>query len=359
MSKLGFYAANELRAYPLLAGHGGIDLLSETLVDFGCVMLPGAEFDHRLHKVWLYQIEREDDQIRFDFRSDAPGLEDRSLVFKFDAGDKEFSTRFATDSPAINSSTIINSSSSEAPDADVLWEGYLTVGRVFYAIYSLTEYSVIPDGALLWRGRFDTLVWSDVAALLWTDPGNDGTNYSKSVIDQNGETMVEPALIQNLSRNLVKSVRLMNKSRTVAGVPLGCPGYSVGAPDPEYFDNGLISGNMIIKPGYNSSIDVSPAENSVTIGGAVGYGAGEPCVEVPLHPAETSPDADGLLTGGPRCGDVIKTINGLGGRVVNIKGGLGVTVKADPNNTNGILVTPDHHGMAICSGIQTSSVGGG
>jgi hypothetical protein len=358
LSKPGFYASNELRSYPLIAGHGGINILSETIVDFGCVMLPGSGFESGVHKVWLYQIESIDDEIKFDFRSDAPGLNKRALVFRFDAGDKEYSTRFSTDSKSMESSSMAGSSS-EAVGDNILWEGFLTLGRPFYAIYSISEYATLEDGDILWRGRFDSLLWNEVSALLWSNTNSSsGSTYGKSVIDREGKTKIEPALIQNMSRNYVKSIRLVNKSRTVVTSPFGCPGYTSEVPPQYFFDNGESSGFVTLKQGYNNTIDISTADNSITIGAAVGAGAGEPCAEVQAYPGETNPGGSPFKDGSPACNQTIKSINGIGGPNLNIKGGLGVSVLYNPAIPNSVIVTPDHHGMAVCPGITSSSVGG-
>jgi hypothetical protein len=84
--------------------------------------------------------------------------------------------------------------------------------------------------------------------------------------------------------------------------------------------------------------------------------------EIPLDPldgpSETPPEGSFLLSGGPRCKDTIKTINGINGQTVSIKGGPGILVTASELLDNTIVVEADLHGMALCGTYISSSIGG-
>jgi hypothetical protein len=353
MSRAGFYSDNALRSYPFVVGHGGIDLLSEVFVDFGCIMGPEAQFEYGVHKVWLYRISRVDTTFTFEFKCDAPGLQGRSLVFQFDETDAEYTTRYATDDIALGSSAYW-SGSSETCQTDVRWEGYVVVGKVLYAAYSLSEYSTMDNGVILWRGAFEGLEWRTGDFILEERlPGG----YGESIADEAGLTVVEPALIQNLGGTYVQKIGLANKARTIVTATESCSNVDTRDAEEIFVNEECITGDVKLKQGYNCAMLVNQAENSITISANVGAGEGEPCAEIPLYTSETSPDNGALLSGGPQCKDVIKSINGISGRTIQLVGGLGVRVEtaAEPHT---IIVIPDHNGMALCGYVSSSSIGG-
>lgn len=353
MSRAGFYSDNALRSYPFVADHGGIDLLSEVFVDFGCIMGPEAEFEYGIHKVWLYRISRENTVFTFEFKCDAPGLQGRSLVFQFDETDPEYTTRYATDDLALGSSAYW-SGSSDTCQTDVRWEGYVVVGKVIYAAYSLSQYSTMENGVILWRGAFEGLEWRTGDFILEEIiPGG----YGESIADEAGLTVLEPALIQNLGGTYVKSVNLANKARTIVTATESCSNVDTRDAEAIYVNEVCISGNIKFKEGFNCSMLVNQADNSITLAAGVGAGEGEPCEEIPLYTSETSPDNGNLLSGGPQCKEVIKSINGISGRTIQLQGGLGVRVETavEPHT---IIVVPDHNGMALCGYVSSSSIGG-
>ena len=349
MSRAGFYSDNELRNYPFV-GSGELPLLDTVIVDFGCIMGPQAGFVSGVDKIYLYQITRYEDLFRFEFKCTASGLVGRSLIFEFHISDAEYSTRYTVDDISLGSSSAVNSSSQGL--TEVRWEGFLVVGKVADAAYSMTPLTSVPNGVILWRNATEGILWSNGGYLLEQIVN---IEIGASVNDENQTMVVEPALTQNLAGTYVERINLANKKRTMYSPPEGCSLSSEVSYDLYYVNATDIVGDVKVKEGYNSNIFVSKAEYSITFAAGVGIGMGEPCSEFVFYENEQSPDGN-MLTGGPNCGETIKSINGITGRVINIQGGLGVRVEAGLGNK--LVVTPDHNGLALCANIQTSSVGG-
>jgi hypothetical protein len=349
MSRAGFYSENEFRSYPFVNSNSGIRLPTESVVDFGCIMGPDANFEMGVHKIWLYQFTYIDNTFRFEFRSDAPGLTGRSLTFDFHEDDPEFTTRFATDDVSPGYTEYV----SEVNNCheEIKWEGYLVIGRVKYAAIALSNRVSLESGIILVQQPGPKIEWT--TGSYFVEQVIEATNGSFTV-DSTGLTVVEPALVQNLKDTYVKKIGLANKSRTTVTPPEECDTSSQSAYDGYYINNDCMLGDIKVKPGYNCNIFVNVNNNSITISGAVGEGEGQPCGEVPLYEGEVSPDGGALLSGGPQCKDVIKSINGITGRVVKIQGGLGVTIRND-DSPHTITVDPDHSNMALCGYLANSS----
>ena len=341
MSRAGFYSDNEFRSYPFVTGQSGIQLPSDVIVDFGCIMGHSAEFESGVHKIWLYRVTWFSNSFIFEFKTDAPGLSGRSLSFSFHEDSEEFTTRFSNDDVSAGS---VGSDAYNCYE-DIKWEGYLVVGNVKSAAYVLSSRYNPSEGVILWQQPSDAIYWKNGSFLLYeVIEGGDGSFIS----DETGLTVVEPALVQNLRNTYIKKIGLANKARTTVTPPEGCSLSSASATYSDlYINQDCIIGDLKVKAGYNCNIFLNPNNNSITIAGAVGDGEGQPCEEIPLYDGETSPDGGNLLSGGPQCKDVIKLINGIGGRVVKIQGGLGVTIRnADKPHT--ITIDPDHSNMALC-----------
>lgn len=342
MSRAGFYATNELRAYPFQVGEQSVNLPTQAIVDFGCVMGAGSGYIQGTHKIWLSHVSYYDELIRFEFKTNAPGLAGRSLVFVFNVNDAEFTTRFSTDDVATGSSAAYTI---EACENQVLWEGYMVCGLVYYALYAAV--SEIPGGALVWQTVVDGMLWKNNAFLM---EQIFNSQSGESSVDNSGSEggTIEPALVQALSGSYVSSINIANEPRTKATVPLGCEESSAG-PEGNHVNAKCIIGAVKVKSGYNSYVTVSAADNSITIGGDLGGFEGPPCSEIPIYSSEAPPENSTLLSGGPSCNETVKSINGINGKNVILKGGLGITVKASELLENTIIVTPDHHGLALCT----------
>jgi hypothetical protein len=174
-----------------------------------------------------------------------------------------------------------------------------------------------------------------------------------------GEVYVEPARIQNLSRGYANSINLANADRT--RIPdLGCAdngssqfanSLSESPQTRAYFVNaGCLAGPIWWRAGYNCEIVQDNENNQITIGAGVGSGLGEPCEEIPLYDGETAPDGSSVLSGGPACHELIKTVNGLTGPHLLFLAARGFNISADENNAHKLIIRIDLHGLAICDG---------
>lgn len=353
MSRAGFYSDNELRNYPFVGGDTGVAIPTQSVVDFGCIMGPASGFVTGVHKVWLSRVSRSDRTFRFEYKTDAPGLVGRSLVFEFYDEDPEYTTRFAQDDIELGSTASLTSIADPC-GADVNWEGYMVIGKLLYTVKSFTN---LAPGVILWNSSDDGMLWQSPASYLLEQVLANPYGSSDEDFDGSGATQVEPALIQNLSSIYVRQISLANSPRTKATPPTVCDSSSSRTPEPNYINFECLKGRIKVVPGYNCEIIVNDSDNSITVSGLVGAGEGQACDEPKLYSSEVPPEGSNLLSGGPECKDILKTINGLGGKTVNIVGGLGVTV-SEGVTPNTIVITPDHHGMALCASFVTSSVGG-
>lgn len=318
MAHAGFYSANGHRAYPFTDVPTAAVIPETAVVDFGVVAGLRAVFTDALHRVWLYRVARAGSVFTFEFRSDAPGCAGRALLFERDLADPEYATTFAVDEAAPGEVE-------EAPDGcvdDPVLEGFLVTGSL-----------------------------ADLAAFL-----PDGDEWT----DETAVQTVEPALVQNLARTYVRQVSLANKDRTRVDPPDGCSASSSAAgPEGAVLVNATcLTGELKVKEGYNCVVRVSRPDNSITISGQVGAGEGEACDEVALTAGERPPAGSVVLTGGPKCNEILKSINGVGGRVVRVQAGGGVrVVPGDAPHT--LVIEADLHGMALCAPLVESSIGGG
>lgn len=312
MARSGWLNDNAHRAYPFLDADLGVPLPESAVADFGCVMGLDANYDDSDDSVYLYRVYRAADHFRFEFRTTAPSLAGRSLTFTVPDDSPDLSAFEATEDIAPGSSS--SAPSSECGD-DPAWEGWLTVGTL-----------------------------TDLKDLL---------AVGEDLTDGLGATKVEPARVQNLARTFVRAVHLANADRVRAETPEGCPSDGVQSDTGAIFTSArCLTGALKIKEGFNATVRQSDAENSITIGAGVGAGAGQPCEEVPLYPGETAPGGSKLLSGGPTCGEVLKSINGIGGKVVKLNQGTGVRII--PGEVEGqLVVSVDLHDMAVC---HTSSI---
>ena len=348
MSRSGFYTDNELRSYPFITGESIVHLPTHVVVDFGCTMSLEAEFENGVHSVWLHQVLKVDQSYKFEFKTNAPGLAGRSLVFEFFEDDPEFATRFSSDDLALGSSAAWES---DTPLGSV-WEGYLVIGILGYA-----NYAMLPAGTLLWKAPpQEAMLWK-AGSFLMEQIYPESTGISNFGSTSYIGDVIEPTLIQSLSG--VVGINLVNKPRLHVTPFDGDSLPSYGEPLSTVINSIDLVGGINICPGYNAVVNISAADNSITFSAELGSGEGEPCSEVPLNPlggsSEVPPEGSQLLSGGPRCKDTIKTINGISGKSVTIKGGAGVTVTSDGDT---IFITADLHGMTLCNNFLTSSVGG-
>ena len=271
--------------------------------DFGFV-LSGGSYVAAAHEIFLQRIYREGGTVYFEFASDAPALYGRTLTFSRSLTDPMYTVEH------VEIDDIDSQSLSDCEPA--LWGGYLVTGDLS------TISAHLADGDEVIRGS--------------------------------GDALVEPALILNLTRSYLNDVNLANNDRTRATAALDC--------DPLIwaYDTGIIfvhsrclQGRLYWKPGYNCEIVQDNVANSLTITGAAGRGEGYPCNEIPLFDEETAPvgSTNGLLSGGPLCNETLRSINGVGGPLLNFLAGTGVSVVSEPSN-NKVIVDVNMIGLSTC-----------
>jgi hypothetical protein len=323
MARAGFYNENEYRDYPFLTRVNPIDsyeiegaepqqliaLPHDAIVDFGAVMDLDADYsDLDGDIIYLHAIQRRDPYLFYDFRTTAAGAEGTRLLFSRNTEvDPEFTDEWLA-STVISAS--LSSSASAADCAGAAWRGYLVTGRYAEVL------ELLADG--------DDLIFT---AGLWT---------------------VEPARVQNLARSYLRSINLANFARSHISVPEVCQSGSLTSDDTLYVNAECLQGDLKFKEGFNCAIRQEVQNNAIIIGASPGSGAGEPCAEIPLFEGETSPDGSPFLTGGPTCGEIVKTVNGKGGRRLQILSGPGFRVLADPDSPNTIIVDRALEDFVLC-----------
>lgn len=318
MARSGFLNENTSVDYPFI--HGQADALPKFAIsDFGCVTMVGSGYLAGEHAVYLYQLRRTGSLLEFEFHSDAPGLSELCLLFRRDITDPRFVSEYveAVLRPSlaeasslgeeVSGSSSSDDSSSLACPFDPLWSGFMVSG----------------DMAML------TAVLADGAAI-------------------DGPRPVEPSRIQSLDGGYLRSLGIANAERTRATRASECRDYCWATPLQDYYIVcECLIGDIRFAPGYNAAVRLEARQNQIVIGAEVGGGLGEPCDDVQLFPGEAPPLGSDLFTGGLRCNDVIRNINGIGGQFLSIGGGSGVTVTALPN-THRLIIDVDLHALALC-----------
>lgn len=315
MAAPGFYNQNANRAYPFLRGSvaqpddGPLTLRqlpNGVVVDAGFVINCKGRFQDGTHTVYLNKLTRQGSAFYFEFASDAPGLFEIPLIFTRFVSDPDYAVEFVDSGDTGTSSSSI--SVSMVPGCtEPAWSGFLVTGRL-----------------------------EELELLLPLD----------GVIERDGGSTVEPALVQNLSETYVTKVGIANADRTRTVVSDGCP--DVVFPYPTggvYIYEPCLIGDLIFVPGYNAVL--RQEEQALVFGASVGAGAGEPCGIVPLFEDETPPDGSTLPEGGLRCNELLRSINGVGGRQFEISAGLGVTIAAVPEEHK-IIVDVNMFGLVTC-----------
>jgi hypothetical protein len=321
MSRPGFYNENRNRAFPFLQesvgvelGPGLLALPDGAVADCGFVMGVNSEFSSSANLVFLEKVVRSGNTFYFHFGTDA--LPGSYLVFTRQLTDEDYETEYA-ESDQTDFDSLSDSTSAAACD-EPLWSGYMVSGR----ITSLEE--ILPS---------------------------DG-----EVSRSSGQAVVEPALVQNLAGTYVKMLAFANQDRTRVEAPPECPEidwpYETGV---VHVNNTCVQGEVVLRVGYNATLRQDATGNAVVLGASPGAGAGEPCEEVSLFSDEVPPEGSGLLTGGPGCNDVLRSFNGVGGRLFNFKGGAGVTVEP-ATGENKVIIDADLAGMVACDDGSVISV---
>lgn len=313
MSVPGWLNENSERAYPFIDRNGMRDKLPDTVIlDAGFVVGTRSSFIPGIHQIWLSETIEVSGGITFRFRSNAPGLIHSVLEFHAPSDLPEFSL-LEVDVEASDSSSSSSSSEgsldSEAEHCgdEPLWEGWIVLGHI--------------------------------QALL--DLGGSFTHG----ID---ELVVEPCRVQCLTDHFLSTFNTANGDRTRATAAEGCQ--TAAAPVPTavpFLDSSCIEGLISLREGFNCSLFQNSSDNSITISAVKGGGDGEPCTEVPVFHGEEPPTGESLLSGGPRCQDVIGSVNGISGPRLRISAGTGVGITANPDDHE-ITVAVDLRGLRVC-----------
>lgn len=262
------------------------------LADAGFLLGPDSGYRAGRHSVLLHAYWHWEGEIGFDFRCDAPGLEFRRWRFVFPAGSRIGRT----------SRTVV--SVPGGPEEPGSGNGFCTLG--------------------------------DPADILASPPG------WYRLCDP---PAVEPARVMSLAARGVSSLNLANVARTCP------PACGQPAPAPETLTAiwpaaaGAV-GTLRMRGRRNARVLSDPSRNELSIDAAVGAGDGEPC-------GNLLADASGVRIDGGECGDgcgdLVRSLNGVGGRngKLPIRAGRGVIVEPDPEGRR-IIVRIQAGGGAEC-----------
>jgi len=305
MASPSWFNENENRAYPFLLTSVALPT-NRLIVDCGFVTSAKARFENAQHTVVLSAVRRQGSFFYLDFTSDAPELYGIPLTFSRHVADADFSTEFVDSLTAGLSASSESGSTSVSPSCnEPLWSGFLVTGRI---------------------EEFSTLL-----------PTDGELSYTATV---------EPGLLQNLAETYVSKFGVVNADRTRVTAASDCEGETAFA-ELIRVNSACVLGDVIFKPGFNANVRQSTQDNSITLGAAVGDGAGEPCETVATYAGETAPSGSSLLEGGPRCNETVRSLNGIGGPSLNLIAGRGVTITAVPEE-NKIIVNVNMSGLALC-----------
>lgn len=338
MHRPGFLNDNQLRSYPFIRDTGTDILPNAWIVDFGAIMEIDADFQPQLHQIYLHSVSRLDDIITFRFRTDAPGASNEELVFTHAADADSFQLS------QVESSSITATTDSVSPK----WSGFLATGRLDAAD------NILADG--------ESLTSVHAGVYLFVYSASNSAN-GPIIFAEGLQPTIEPARIQSLQRSYARTITVINRGRTLTATPEGCGNdwpedVYTAKQQPLHFAGEFTSGIIRLVEGYNCRIRQSPATNAFEINGDVGGGLGEPCEELPLYDGEPALGGSSYLSGGIKCSDIIKTINGVAGPYVRVLGGAGLTVTVDDENPNILHVRRSLEDLGDCTAreLETSFI---
>lgn len=265
---------NQFRDYPLIRHNAPRAIPTGLIADFGAI-LPFPVRD-----VWLYQITRAGSTITFEFKCTSS---EAILSFTRAMTAVEHTTTWAT------------AGETEECDPRPEWFGFLTTGQMS------TVDEILPGDGVV------TLTDTD-----W---------------------LVEPVAVQRVDAGGIESINLANYDRTYTDVAPGCDLVETPLSGQLIIDSRCIVGDVEFVEGFNCLIRQSPADSRLTFMAQRGEGDGVPCAEIPLG-GQTSLSLSPYLSGGPRCEDLLRTINGVAGPHVRVTGSKGVDIyqhASDPN----------------------------
>ena len=313
MPQPSFLNDNEFRDYPFVQNAAdGPALPSELVVDFGAVMYAVSRFT-AVDRVYLHSLSREGVTLTFDFRhsADVADLITRCR-FSRQLTDTEFMTEWIDAEWLSGLPT-----DSTACDGFPQWEAFLTTGR----LDRLAD--VLGDGET-WE--FDVTDW-----------------------------MIEPARIQNLAGGYLQTLNLANFPRLIVRPDGVCLDELSSASAAASQDQQIrvqatcLIGNVAFREGFNCTIRQEAATNAIILSASAGGGRGQPCEELALYPDEQSPDGGRLLTGGPSCSEILKSLNGVAGSHLQLLPGSGLQIYAHPEQPNTLVIDRSLQAFAACA----------
>ena len=331
MPRAGFYNDNECRSYPFIfkATYAGVSRCPDTaIVDCGFIMGLDSGYDPAQHFVYLKSIQRTSQEFIFEFATNAPGAEDYPLVFTRSLTAVEWESEFVESGANTDVAFCATSPA---------WEGYLVTGLFAELASTLTG----------------------VGQLSFYAPENNSGG-------QTPDYEVEPARVQSLVKAYVRSINVGNYERVTVKpctsssssggtfssssaqanrrvIPYSaqsscssCSSSSLGA-----ISGMCLTGDVKIKGGFNCVVQQTAYDNKILLVPRKGANiytdpAQDRCQygsEIPIYAGEQPPAGSEFLSGGPACGDLITSINGVGGKNVKIVGGTGVQITTDVANT--------------------------
>ena len=112
-------------------------------------------------------------------------------------------------------------------------------------------------------------------------------------------------------------------------------------------ETGLV-GSLTVVAGYNMRVDATT--ESITLTPILGSGLGTQCDELERYPSEAAAYPGEMLSGGPRCSELVYSINGVkpndNGEFV-ISGAAGITT--DNTTPNVLNISADITNTTFCS----------
>lgn len=326
MAASDFYDDNLNRSWPFVVGTVGVstpeagiftmrELPDAAVVDAGFVIGADVSFDPAVDQIFLHSITRVNaTTATVVLGSSCQDLSSESYLLTVEniTVDSKFQTLFFQSDLPFEGAESSSSSSlfpSYTPCGNPFWMGYIVFGRLHDVI------SRLSDG--------------------------------QTVTRQSGDAVFYGTTVQTTAGHVVTSINVANKDRTRAVRPSKCQPAVWSFPTGSiYVVEQCITGDVILRPGFNSYF-VQPTEKSLQLSATLNAGLGQPCNEIPLFANESGPtnvDTDSL-SGDFYCGDVLRSVSGIGGPDFNFLADRGVSVIGDDANST-VIVDVDLNGIS-------------
>jgi hypothetical protein len=161
--------------------------------------------------------------------------------------------------------------------------------------------------------------------------------------------IIEPALLQNLAGSFVTSINLANADRTRAVAGGDCPDQVFPFPTGElHVSAKCLLGDVTWTNGFNLLMRQSVLDNAIILNPGIGAGLGQPCDETKIFQGENALTQSQTLDGSPKCNEVLRAINGVGGPTFTVSVGAGVNVSAVPE-LHKVVIAVNMQGLAVCA----------